>query len=298
MDISLALGGGGVRGAAHIGVLRALEKSGCRVRAVAGSSIGSIIGAFYALGCSPDEIEQKFAVLDQSKLFGWPLSDGAGLLGMRGLLDFLRANFGDKTFDQLMIPCAAVAVDLKSNREIILREGRILDALLASSAIPGLFPPREIAPYLLIDGGVLDPVPVRAARALAPGLPVVAVALMPPMESPAIPLSLPVPRPLAERLNRLHFTQAIQVFADAIDIGQREMTELRLGLDRPELLIRPALAEINVLDTINVAEVVQLGETATLQVFPALRRLNAWPRRLRGWWRELRSDDSFFTFQP
>ena len=63
-------------------------------------------------------------------------------------------------------------------------------------------------------------------------------------------------------------------------------------------MIRPALAEINVLDTINVAEVVQLGETATLQVFPALRRLNAWPRRLRGWWRELRSDDSFFTFQP
>ncbi|GAB4482575.1 MAG: patatin-like phospholipase family protein [Anaerolineales bacterium] len=298
MDISLALGGGGVRGAAHIGVLRALENSGFRVRAVAGSSIGSIIGAFYALGHSPAEIEQKFAALDQSKLFGWPLSDGAGLLGMRGLLDFLRANFGNKTFDQLNLPCAAVAVDLKSNREIILREGGILDAVLGSSAIPGLFPPREIAPYVLIDGGVLDPVPVRAARSLAPGLPVVAVSLMPPLESPAIPLTFPVPRPLAERLTRLHFTQAIQVFADAIDIGQREMTELRLSLDRPEVLIRPALAEINVLDLINVAEVARLGEVATLQALPALKRLDSWPRRLRGWWRELRSGDSFFTVQP
>lgn len=298
MDVSLALGGGGVRGAAHIGVLRALEGCGCRVRAVAGSSIGSIIGAFYALGCRPDDIERKFAALDQSKLFGWPLSDGAGLLGMRGLLDFLRENFGEKHFGDLTMPCAAVAVDLKSNREIVLREGRLLEALLGSSAIPGLFPPREIAPYTLIDGGVLDPVPVRAARALAPGLPVVAVSLMPPLDSPAIPLTLPVPRPLAAQLTRLHFTQAIQVFADALDIGQRQMTELRLEIDRPEVLIRPALATINVLDVINVAEVARLGETATLQVLPALRRLDSWPRRLRGWWRELRSGEPYFTVQP
>lgn len=282
-EFSLALGGGGTRGAAHIGVLRVLARHPYAIRAIAGTSIGSIIGAFYASGYEPEEIEKIFATLDQSKLFGWPLSEGAGLLGIRGLADFLRTHFGERTFEHLRLPFAAVAVDLNSNCEVFLTKGRLLDALLASSAIPGLFPPREMSPYQFIDGGVLDPVPVRAARLLAPGLPVVAVSLMAPLAAPVIPLSLPVPRSLAETLTRLNITRALKIFADALEIGQRQMAELRLSLDRPEALLLPPVNDINILDVINVSEVARRGEQTALAALPSLRRVFSWPQRLLRW---------------
>src|SRR5512140_1256869 len=105
MDITLALGGGGTRGIAHIGVLRVLERSGFRIRAVAGTSIGSIVAAFYASGCTPDEIQEAFLAVDQSKLYGWPLSEGPGLLGVRGIQDFLKIHLNQVTFEELKLPC-------------------------------------------------------------------------------------------------------------------------------------------------------------------------------------------------
>src|SRR5690349_18982212 len=114
MDITLALGGGGMRGVAHIGVLRVLEREGFRIRAVAGTSIGATVGAFYASGFSPDEIERMMVAVDQSRLYGWPFSEGPGFLGMRGIAHILKTHLGGRTFDDLKLPCAAVAVDLKS----------------------------------------------------------------------------------------------------------------------------------------------------------------------------------------
>lgn len=281
MDITLALGGGGARGAAHLGVLRVLEQEGFRIRAVAGTSIGSIVGALYARLQNADEVTRVMQSVDQSKLYGWPLVDGPGLLGVRGVHDFLRQQFGEETFDTLPVPCAAVAVDLNSNRQIVLQQGRIVDAIMGSIAVPGLFPPKRYHEYTLIDGGTLDPVPARAARALAPGLPVVAVSLMAPLDAPKTPLNMPipVPEPLAQQIARLNITQAVQIFVDAIDIGQRQMTELRLQLDRPEVLIRPAVAEINLLDRVDIPEIARRGEVAALKSLPALRRAVSWQAR-------------------
>ncbi len=274
MDITLALGGGGARGAAHLGVLRVLEREGFQIRAVAGTSIGAIIGALYASGLNAEQLENLFSTVDQSKLFGWPLSDGPGLLGVRGIAELLRTSLNDARFDELKLPCAAVAVDLNSNREIILQEGNVTDAILGSMAIPGIFPPKEIDKYRLIDGGVLDPIPVRAARALFPGLPVVAVSLMDPLEVPATPLNLPpnVPRQLIDQLARLNITQAFRIFTDAIDIGQRQMAELRLKIDAPEVVICPNVTDIHLLDRVNVPEIARRGERAAELVLPELRR--------------------------
>ncbi len=280
MDISLAFGGGGSRGAAHIGVIRVLERAGYRIKAVAGTSIGSIVAGLYATGKTADDLEKIFSAVDQSRLYGWPLSEGPGLLGLRGIADLLRPHLGESTFDDLAIPCAVVAVDLHSNREIILQEGRVLDAILGSIAIPGIFPPRDYPPYLLVDGGVLDPVPVRAARALMPNLPVVAVTLMPPLDAPTTPLTLPIPGPIAETIQRLNITQAVRIFADAIEIGQRQMTELRFQLDRPEVIIRPDVMDIGILDNISVPEVARRGEMAALEALKDLRRTTNWSSRL------------------
>jgi NTE family protein len=281
MDITLALGGGGARGVAHIGVLRVLEREGFRIRAVAGTSIGSVVGALYALGKNAGELESLCTALDQSRLFGWPLSEGPGLLGLRGVADFLRPHLGELTFADLSMPCAAVAVDLISHREIILKEGRVLDAIMGSIAIPGLFPPKELHQYLLIDGGTLDPVPVRAARALAPGLPVVAVSLLAPLDAPSTPPSLPLPVPnsLAKQFNRLNITQAVRIFGDAVDIGQRQMSELRLVIDAPEVLVRPEVNDINLLDRVNIAEIALRGERAMQAALPELRQMVSFPAR-------------------
>jgi len=281
MDITLALGGGGARGAAHLGVLRVLEQEGFRIRAIAGTSIGSIVGALYARFQNADDVTRVMQSVDQSKLYGWPLADGPGLLGVRGVHDFLRQQFGEDTFAELPIPCAAVAVDLNSNREIVLQQGRVVDAIKGSIAVPGLFPPNHYHEYTLIDGGTLDPVPVRAARALAPDLPVVAVSLMAPLDAPKTPLNvpLPVPEPLAQQIARLHITQAVQIFVDAIDIGQRQMTELRLQLDRPEVLIRPDVADINLLDRVDIPEIARRGEAAARASLPQLKRAVSWQAR-------------------
>jgi NTE family protein len=284
MDITLALSGGGSRGVAHLGVLRALERHGFRVRALAGTSIGAIVGAFYAFGYPTDEMESIFASVDLSRLlYGWPLVEGPGLLGVRGVADFLRTHLGNRDIEDLNLPFAAIAVDLESRREIILKKGGVVDAVLGSMAVPGIFPPRDYPPYRLVDGGTLNPVPVSAARALSPSLPVVAVNLYPPLDQPSTPISLPLsgPKTLIEQIARLNITQAFQIFAESIDIGQRQMTEMRLQMDRPDVLISPDVGEIGLLDNVDVARVARQGELAALAVMPELKRVFSWQARLR-----------------
>jgi NTE family protein len=285
MDIALALGGGGSRGYSHIGVLRRLEKEGYRVRAVAGTSAGGIIGAVYAAGYSPDEMEAYFTKIDQSKLFGRSTKDGPGLLGLSGAVKVLEDLLGDRTFDDLRIPCALTAVDVKSAQEVILCEGRVVDAILATIALPGIFPPKEFKKYQLVDGAVLDPVPISVVRTLAPTLPVVAVILSSPYEAGAgftqIQLPIPVPAPIVGRLVRTRVAQAFSIFLQAVDIGSRKIAELRLREDNPEVLIRPDVGVIGLLDTVDLQNVIRLGEDAVEDVLIDLKQATSWPHRVR-----------------
>ena len=283
MDIALALGGGGAKGNAHIGVLRRLQKEGFRIRAVAGTSFGGMVAAMFAAGYSPDEIETIFNRVDQNKLYGHAAGEGPSLLGLAGAAKFFEEQFGNKTFDDLTLPCGVTGVDLKSAREVILTEGLVKDALLATVALPGIFPPRRIHDWELVDGGTLDPVPVSVARLLAPGLPVVAVVLTVPVGRPerSLQMSFPgVPVSIAKRITRLRTAQAFDIFLNAVDIGNRQMTELRLAADDPEVILRPKVAHIGLLDTVNVSDVAKLGEQVVEEALPALRRVTAWPARL------------------
>ncbi len=181
-----------------------------------GTSIGAIVGTLYARYRNAEEVTRVIqSVGPVQAVWLAALRSRPGLLGVRGVQEFLIQHLGELTFDELSIPCAAVAVDLNSNREIVLQQGRVVDAVMGSIAVPGLFPPKKYNEYLLIDGGTLDPVPVRAARALAPRLPVVAVSLMPPLDAPKTPLCSAhprVPEPLVQQIARLNITQAVQIF--------------------------------------------------------------------------------------
>lgn len=284
MDITLALGGGGSKGNAHIGVLRRLEQEGFRIRAVAGTSFGGIVAVFYALGYSPDHIEETFEGFDQSSLYGRLPQDEPSFLGLAGGLKWLEGHIGEKTFEDVKIPCALTAVDLNSGSEIILSEGLLLDAILATVAIPGIFPAQRIGDLELVDGGTLDPVPVASARALAPKLPVVAVSLSVPMGEPAQSWSIPgwnlFPSSITQRLSRLRYAQAVDVILRSLDIMMRAMTEYRLAIDNPEIVIRPQVADIETLSKVDVHEVAKRGERAVDEIMPQLKTLFAWQHRL------------------
>ena len=288
MDVTLALGGGGSRGYAHVGIIRRLEQEGFRICAVAGSSAGGIIAAFYAAGFTPDEMEVQFSKVDQTKLFGRSPGDGPALLGVAGASKWLNEQLGELTFADLKTPCALTAVDIKSAREIVLDQGRLVDAVLATIALPGILPPQPIQNYQLVDGGVLDPVPVSIARSLAPRLPVVAVILTPLVGQTGsltrFSLPFPILKPIVQRITRFRVAQAFEVFLHSVDAAGRLLTELRLQVDDPEIAIRPAVGHIGLLDKVDVHEVIRLGEEAVDAALPEIKRSLAWPNRLRRRW--------------
>jgi NTE family protein len=287
MDISVALGGGGAKGNSHIGVLRRLEKEGCRIRAVAGTSFGGVVATLYAAGFTPAQIEDIFLKIDQTKLYGRRPHEGPSLLGLGGVSQWLDEVLGGRTFDDLKLPCAMTAVDLNCGCEVILSKGLVRDAVLATIALPGIFPAFRLNDWELVDGGVLNPVPVSVARALAPGLPVVAVVLTEPIGQPArtwgVPMPSLVPRALVDRISRLHLAQAMDIFMRSLDVGNRALAEYRLAVDAPEVLVRPAVAHIDLLDRVDPREVALLGEQALEAVLPDLKRAVAWPARLGRW---------------
>jgi NTE family protein len=285
MNITLALGGGGARGNSHIGVIRRLEQEGFHIKGVAGTSFGGIVAVFHALGYSADEIEELFAALDQSQLYGHAPEEGPSLLGLAGATRWLRRVIGDRTFADLKKPCILTAGDLNNGREILLSKGSLVEAILATIAIPGIFPSRRIGKLELVDGGILDPVPVAAARSLAPRLPVVAVVLISSLGLPAqswnIPLPEYLPHRLIERIGKTRYVQALDVFLRSLDIANRAVTEYRLEVDKPEIVLRPRVADIATLQRVDVHAVAKKGEEAVEAKLPELKKLFAWQIRLR-----------------
>jgi NTE family protein len=275
LDISVALGGGGSRGNAHIGVLRVLEQEGFHIRAVAGTSFGGLVAAFYASGHSPDEIEEIFGHVDQNRLYSRAPDDGPSILGTAGIQKFLETHLKGRTFENLKIPCAMPAADLHCGCEIILKSGALKDAILATMAVPGIFPPRKQEDCELVDGGVLNPVPVSLARALAPGLPVIAVALTPQPEAAShlfsVPLPQMIPSVLIDRISHLRPAQALSIFMQSIEVGNRMLSELRLQVDKPEVIIRPDVGQVALLDEVDVHEIARLGEDAARLALPEIK---------------------------
>lgn len=286
MDIALALGGGGVRGVAHIGVLRALEAHQFNVKAIAGTSAGGMVGAVYAAGFSTEKIEKVVKELGQNRSFSRKPDDGPSLLGLGNLATKLTDLLADYTFDDLKIPFAATAVSLYSGKEIILNKGKVLNAVLATIAIPGVFPSQEIGGRVLIDGGVMDPVPVQVARWMRPDLPVVAVILhrIPDdhvREEIEIPLPFSAPEPLLETLNKFRPVQALNIFSRSIEVSSKHMTELALKLYKPEVIIAPPVGHVGILQNVDVDELIQVGITSTEETLNQIESEANWMKKMQ-----------------
>jgi len=292
LSIGLALSGGAARGFAHIGVLRALAAAGIRPDVITGTSIGAVVAGVYAAGYL-DEFEVWARNLTRRRVFGYldfSLA-GSGLIGGERLFSRLDAGLGDVTFDDLPLRVAVVATELRTNHEIWLTRGRVADALRASCALPGIFPPSRIGGRWLMDGALVNPLPISAARALGARL-VIGVNLNADNFGRGTIIQDHGPdaeddlrreaqkrgglRARAERLIRRKVFGTPRrpglstVMADAFQVLQDRITRARLAGDPPDVLISPRLSRINLFDFHRAAEVIAIGAEATEKALPAI----------------------------
>ncbi len=234
MKIGLALGAGGARGLAHIGALRAMEEAGLEPAAVAGSSMGAVIGAMIAAGHDSGLVTRAFS--DPSRLTLPFLSRGGGLVVQSRIIDAFCEDLPER-IEALGLPFAAVAVDVSLGDPVVLDRGPLKPALAASIAVPGILEPVRIGGRYLIDGGVLNPVPVDVVRTMADH-PVVAVDVTPaPDRKLDFQRSEPWWRRAWERIILRRRPLAVDVFLKAFSIQQARIRNEHLKQHPPDLLV-------------------------------------------------------------
>lgn len=246
--IALALGGGAVLGAAHIGVLKALEEYEVRINRISGTSIGALIAALYAFGKTPAEIEQFINELEWLDVTSLTLSR-YGILSNEDLGKEVTSLLGDITFDKTNIPLYLIATDLANGKKVILDQGNVPEAVMASSCIPGVFVPVEIDDHLLVDGGLVENVPISPLRKAGADF-VVGVDLN---------AGRQYQRP----------KDIIDVFANAIDIAIDNVT--RSQTSEADLVIAPELSPYNRRDTSRTPELIEEGYRSTRHLLDKLK---------------------------
>jgi len=163
--VGLALGGGAALGATHIGVLKAIDELNIEVSYVSGTSIGALIAALFAFEMNHKAIEKISEQLKWGDIAGMTLSK-YGLLSNNKMEDLILENIGDVNFDQSGIPIAIIATNVSNGQKVVIKEGRIAPAVMASTCIPGIFIPTEINDQLLVDGGIVENVPISPLNAM------------------------------------------------------------------------------------------------------------------------------------
>ncbi len=250
--VGLALGGGAARGIAHIGVLEVLEEHAIPIDCIAGTSAGAIAGGLYAAGLSPARMRELVQQLRWREITKFTLPK-------MGLLDFDRITAWIEeeclegrsvAFQELRIPFAAVAADITTGELVAIAEGRLADALRASSSVPGIFTPMEYRGRLLVDGGILNNLPASVARRLGADY-VIAVDLLPPG-------IIGGKRP----------QNVMELTLTAIYMLMRSTHNDGLRADR---VIQPAIGHVSLIDLGRVEELIQAGRKAALALIPQIR---------------------------
>lgn len=254
---TLALGGGGARGWAHIGVARALEAHGLRPRRVVGTSMGAIIGAGIAAGHSAAQMEAAARRVSVYRLMG--KRGRLALFDPRPLLERMAADLGDPRIEELPTPLGIAVYDLVAGRPHLVTEGRLVDALEKSIAVPFFFPPRRDRHGVWCDAGPWEGIPVSPARAWAPELPVIGVLA-----------DIPKPAFLASRIGA-GVLRAASARLGTGSAHERLTARRYLGLltarwadpvvvEPPDLLIAPRLGRMNALQFRRIGPAVAIGE--------------------------------------
>lgn len=275
--LGLALSGGGARGLSHIGFLKVLEREGIHIHSIAGTSMGSVVAAAFARGMPLAELEQEaLSAANMRSMMGMVTLTGAN----RGLVDPVKVKTvlsrfipEDLRFESTHIPLAVCATDLLTAAPVTLNEGPILPAVIASCSVPGMFPPVDLHPYRLVDGGVLNNLPVDLVRDMGADR-VIAVDVQ------ANPfLTTAVNREDQKQNNSiklpLHFPLALKDIFLSASIMIAYMTGERLKAAPADLYLRPAIPpEINMFTGFNRArDLIAVGQALAEESLPAIREM-------------------------
>lgn len=287
MKMGIALGGGGAKGFAHIGVLKALAQSGIEFDVVSGTSIGAFVGAAYAAGNLKklEEISTKIKLKDIPLLLGptWPRQ---GFFSGRKVLKLFNEIIDEENIEDLKKTFAAVCVDLKNEEIVAFTKGNVYNAVRASIAIPAVFTPVVSEDRFLVDGGVLEPIPVQAARNLGADF-IVAVDLLASSrfertdpKARRILKEEPLPsvvenNSLMKKVDSmlkggLREPGIIDIIQRTSVVTQKSLTAYRLKEYPPEFLIRPSLSHVGVLDFHRGNSTIKIGEEAAKEALPKL----------------------------
>ena len=251
--VGLALGGGFARGYAHLGVLAVLEESQIPISCIAGSSIGSILGAAYASGTPLSRIIEKCREIRFRDFARWRVSK-FGLASNDRLGALVQRFFDSRQFEELTVPTAVVATDLGTGDPVVFRQGNLSDAIRASCAFPGLFEPVQIGTRCLADGGLVAPVPTHAARDLGAEIVVgVSVGL--------------------HDGERGAPTNIFQVVSRAVSAAQKH--QLESWERHADIVLRPSVAALAWDDFERIDEAVEAGAAAARSAVPHIRKLLA-----------------------
>lgn len=247
--VGLALGGGFARGIAHIGVLQALVERGIPIHLVAGTSAGSLVGALFAAGIDPWHLERLTEAMNWRGLVRLKLRR-EGLLDASGLERFILGHVGDLSFSDLKLPFTATATDLLSGEEVLLQSGRVAPAVRASCAFPGIFLPVRMEQRLLVDGGLVHPVPAAVARRMGADL-VLAVELSQTRGEQRPPRNL------------------LHILLYSLSLVQRP--QVAKALEEADVVIRPDVQRFSAIELERVGDLVRAGREATYLVLPEIR---------------------------
>ncbi|MBV8157441.1 MAG: patatin-like phospholipase family protein [Dyella sp.] len=273
--IALALGSGGAKGLAHIGAIEEIVAQGYDIVAIAGTSMGALIGGIYAMGKLDiyRDWVSALAKMDVLKLVDWTFS-GGGLIKGERIIDTLRELIGDARIEDLPLAFTAVATDLDREREVWLTRGPLFDAIRASIAIPTVFRPYVLSDRRLIDGGLLNPVPVTPLiREAADYLFAVSVDgppdLSTPEEVPATPTEDPdsyrsrigefISKLMPQGVDKPREPGMLELLTQSMDLMQANLSRLRLAAYEPDLLIRLPRNVASVYEFYRARELIEMG---------------------------------------
>lgn len=284
--IALALGGGVAKGWAHIGVLRALDEAKIPIRMIAGTSIGALVGGCYLAG-KLDALEEFARTLTKRRIFG--LLDfhlgGNGLLGGLKLDQKLRTHLEDITFADLGKPFVCVAAEIKTGHEIWLSSGSLINAMRASFALPGVFEPVVCNNRLLVDGALVNPVPVSVCRAYEQ-MAVVAVNMHYDHFGRAAVVRHDAGPTDREKANGAHVANTVDAtlersqrlgitgtMVEAFNIIQDRISRAKLAGDPPDLAIHPRLGNIGLTEFHRADELIQIGYESVISKLEDIERM-------------------------
>ncbi len=288
--VGVALGGGAARGWAHLGVLAALESEGVRPDVISGCSIGALVGAAYASGKLAELTKWTESLDWQGVVSMLDIGLKGGLIRGDKVIQYCARHFMASDFQRLSMPFACVATELESGREVWLRQGKVADAVRASIALPGLISPVMRDGRVLVDGGLVNPVPVSLCRAMGADI-VIAVDVGTDLVGRTRRRKSPhdlSPDSWSQRLlsmvglgngngseggEELNLPSLATILTSSINIMQMRIARSRLAGEPADVLITPRVAQLSIMDFDHAAEAIAEGRAAVERARPALRHM-------------------------